>query len=552
MTTSAVATSEVVFQLRQLLSGLASADNATREAHENIFEQAWVPQPEPLILGLINIASSDSEANIRSFASILLRRVVGKLTVPGSGGGKAVRLWNQTSPTAQSQGRQILLEAWKREAVHEVRNKLGDAIAEISRIINQHEEWPQLLEMLWTVSANHPAPLISSALRILATVPECVDNQKAEIVANYLVQFFSHQDVSVRLACVKALLAIITSCGDDKKLAYGKILVSLPDFLGALLQAGGDAEETLVESMQCIVEMVDDCPKLFRGIVPRLVPVLVAIADTPKDTLEEETKSAALELITTLTEAMPATFRKQSGLISTTVTLLLKTTSSYLESDDSGEWYRATPEDENEEEALSLAAEQSLDRISIALEGKALLPIIMQSIPGMLSSSNWMHRYAALRAIANMAEGCADLLADRLGDLLSLIWPAFNDAHARVQYAACHALGQLCTDFAGPLQERFAQQCLASLVGVLVSSSQPRVQCHAAAALINFAEGVDSAIVAPFLDGLLERLISLLGSNVVYLQEQVIATMASFSSAAGTAFQKVMTVSLDTRLGSSW
>ena len=537
-----LATTEMLGQLQQLLSGLASADNSARESHETIFEQVWIPQPETLILGLVSVIASKNECDttIRSFASILLRRVVNKMTVPNGTSGKAVRLWNQMGSSAQQQCCQTLLEAWKQEPVNEVRNKMSDVIAEIARIINQHEEWPQLLEMLWTVSANHPAEVISSALRILSSVPECVSNQKAESVANYLTQFFSHNDVSVSLACIKALHAIITSCSDDKKLAYGKIILNLPEFLTVLVHAGGDAEACLVESIQSIVDMTDDCPKLFRSIVPRLVPILVAIVDSPKDGFDEETKSSALELITTLTEAMPATFRKQSSLVSTIVTLLLKIASLYLETDEDGEWYKATPEDENEEEALSLASEQSLDRISIALEGKSLLPVIMQSVPGMLASSNWMHRYAALRAIANMAEGCADLLADRLEDLLSLVWPAFSDSHPRVQYAACHALGQLCTDFAGPLQERFAQQCLSSLVSVLVNSSQPRVQCHAAAALINFAEGVDSAILAPFLDGLLERLIALLGSNVVYLQEQVIATMASFSSAAGASFCKVL------------
>ncbi|PJF18626.1 Karyopherin Sal3 [Paramicrosporidium saccamoebae] len=528
-------TNEAVAQLQQILVGLSSSDNSIREKHEQAFEQNWISQPEVLFPSLCMVITMDQTPTSRSLAAIILRRVLGK-SIPAPTGGKNVRLWSTLSADAQKNCGETLLNSWKGESVKEVRNKISDAIAEVARIVNLHEEWPQLLTLIWSVDVSQPSELIESSLRILAAVPECIQNQKGELVASYLIQFFNHAEVQVQLAAVKALCAVVSVSSDDKKQAYANIVNGIPNILAAFAQAS--AEEALTDCIQSIVEMADDCPKLFRPQATRLAPVLCAITDCKEGQFEDDTRSVALELLTTLVEVIPGTFKKQKELTGTVVILILKMISSGL--DDGQEWYQITPDDEFEEEDLSLTAEAALDRVAIALGGKTLLPSLMSSIPGMIRSSEWKHRYGALRAIANMAEGCADLLEDRLEELLGLVWPSFKDAHPRVQYAACHALGQLCTDFAGPLQEHFAQQCLASLVGVLVSSNQPRVQCHAAAALINFAEGVDSAIISPVLDGLLDRLVSLLGTSTLYLQEQVIASMAAFSSASGVSFSRFL------------
>lgn len=539
MTMTAVS-GEVLGQIQSLLHGLSSSDNKERDNQEKVFESVWVPQPSLLVPALcVVLSQQDQPANVRSLSAILLRRIVGKMGAPVAGA-KAVRVWNQLDAAVQAQCREILLRAWAEcEEFSDVRNKISDCIAELARIINVHEEWSELLSVLWTTNGSKPAKMAISALRILSAAPECVSNQKGDHVSLYLGQFFVHPDPNVRISCMRALYAIITCWSDDRKVAFVPLVNQIPEYLKSLAELGSSGEESLSESMQVIVDIVEECPKMFRSVVPRLVPVLMLIC-TAGDAFEAETRSVALELLTTLIEVTPATFKKQKDLLNSIVTLLLKSISDNL--DDGQEWYAANPDDENEEEELSLTAEQALDRVAIALGGKVLLGPLMSTIPEMLRSSEWQHRYAALRAIADMAEGCADMLADNLENLLSLVWPAFSDPHPRVQYAACHALGQLCTDFAGPLQEMFASQCLSSLLSVLVNSNHARVQCHAAAALINFAEDVDSAIIAPVLDGLLNRLVALLNSDTRYLQEQVLATMAAFSSAAGPSFAKVVRI----------
>lgn len=516
-----------VEHLRQILVGVSSSDNALREQAEKALAQA---PPEGLVRGLCAIMDSDPAPVNRSLAAILFRRTIGKFA-------EGAKIWHTLPEATRVQCAGALLKAWSGETVKDVRNKVGDAVAETARLINQHEEWPQLLQMLWAIPKEGPAAdeQATAALRILAAVPECVSNQKSDLVAAYLEQFIvSSRQSAVRLATLKALAGIVTSVADDRKAAYGRLVQKAPELLAGMAQ-GGDEEE-LQEALQSVTEMLDECPKLFRTTAIGLVPVLISIVEF-KD-FAEDVRKAAMEVLTTLMEVLPGTFKKNRDVIRSIVTLLLKAASEGLSQDK--EWYGQSPDDEFEEELFTLTAEQALDRMAIALGGAALLPTLMSMIQQMITSSDWRHRYAALKAIANVAEGCADLLEDRLEELLALVWPAFQDAHPRVQYGACHALGQLCTDFAGTLQERFAPQCLTNLVGLLTSSGQARVQCHAAAALINFAEGVEADVIAPVLDALLGRLVALLGSSVLYLQEQVLATMAAFSSAAGMSFVRVI------------
>lgn len=185
-----------------------------------------------------------------------------------------------------------------------------------------------------------------------------------------------------------------------------------------------------------------------------------------------------------------------------------------------------------------------MDRFALALGGEAAGSIIYGHITRMLKADphDWRSTYAALMGIASTAEGCAEgFLEDGLAGLLELIWPLFGHGHPRVQYACCHALGQLCTDFPGRIQAEAAPAALTALVGLLSKNSPAapaRVQCHAAAALVNFAEGCDAEAIAPFLDGILSVLAGILSSANLppYLVEQLLATIAAYSGAAQDRF----------------
>lgn len=124
-----------------------------------------------------------------------------------------------------------------------------------------------------------------------------------------------------------------------------------------------------------------------------------------------------------------------------------------------------------------------------------------------------------------------------LDKVLDLVVPALRDPHSRVRWAGCNALGQMSTDFAGTMQEKYHRVVLTHIIPVL-DSSEPRVQSHAAAALVNFCEEAEKEILEPYLDDLLSHLLLLLRSSKRFVQEQALSTIATIADSAETAFGK--------------
>ena len=155
----------------------------------------------------------------------------------------------------------------------------------------------------------------------------------------------------------------------------------------------------------------------------------------------------------------------------------------------------------------------------------------------MVNSTSWRDRHAALMAISSISEGCRDRMLGELDKVLDLVVPALKDPHPRVRWAGCNALGQMSTDFAPVMEQKYASVVLTSIIPVL-ESPEPRVQSHAAAALVNFSEEAERGILEPYLDPLLSHLLELLKSPKQFVQEQALSTIATVADAAEHAFGK--------------
>lgn len=176
-----------------------------------------------------------------------------------------------------------------------------------------------------------------------------------------------------------------------------------------------------------------------------------------------------------------------------------------------------------------------MDRLANKLGGQIILPATFAWVPRMMSSSAWRDRHASLMAISAISEGCRDLMMGELDQVLALVVPALQDPHPRVRFASCNALGQMSTDFAGTMQEKYHNVVLTNIIPVL-DSPEPRVQAHAAAALVNFCEEAERKILEPYLEELLRHLLQLLRSPKRYVQEQALSTIATIADSAEAAF----------------
>jgi hypothetical protein len=193
--------------------------------------------------------------------------------------------------------------------------------------------------------------------------------------------------------------------------------------------------------------------------------------------------------------------------------------------------------DPEESDLNHVAGEQCMDRLANKLGGSTILAPTFTWLPRMMLSDAWRDRHAALMAISAISEGCRDLMVGELNKVLELVVPALRDPHPRVRWAGCNALGQMSTDFAGTMQEKYHTIVVPAIIPVL-DSQEPRVQAHAAAALVNFCEEAEKEILEPYLDDLLTHLFQLLQSPKRYVQEQALSTIATIADSAEAAFSK--------------
>jgi len=123
-----------------------------------------------------------------------------------------------------------------------------------------------------------------------------------------------------------------------------------------------------------------------------------------------------------------------------------------------------------------------------------------------------------------------------LETIVNQVAARFGDAHPRVRWAAINAMGQLETDLGPDLQNQFHQIVLPALVSVMDDVANPRVQSHAAAAVINFTENCKKEVLEPYLMGLLGKLGQLLAGGVRIVQEQAITAIASVADCVEGGF----------------
>lgn len=113
------------------------------------------------------------------------------------------------------------------------------------------------------------------------------------------------------------------------------------------------------------------------------------------------------------------------------------------------------------------------------LGGNALVPAAGALLPTWLADADWRKRHAALICLAQIAEGCQKVMLGQVEPLVDMCLKGLGDAHAKVRWASCQALGQMCTDLGPTIQEKCAPRILPALMAAMDDFANPRVQVGA-------------------------------------------------------------------------
>ncbi|KAI5290828.1 hypothetical protein KEM52_000334 [Ascosphaera acerosa] len=430
--------------------------------------------------------------------------------------------------------RQKLLEALTKETVAPVRNKVGDAVAEVATQYTDHgEPWPELLGILFQLSQTPDEYVRESAFRIFSTTPDIIERQHEDMATGVFRKGFQDESVQVRIAAMKAFASFFRSLTRKHQTKFYGLVPDLLNILPPLKSV--EQEDHLSDAFLSLIELAELNQKMFRPLFSNLVKFSISVVADKE--LGDQVRQNALELMATFCDYAPSMCRKDPVYVQEMVTqcLSLMTDVGMDDDDDAAEWAASEDLDVEESDKNHVAGEQCMDRLANKLGGGVILPVTFAWVPRMLSSTNWRDRHAALMVISAISEGCRDLMVGELDQILAMVVPALQDPHPRVRFAGCNALGQMSTDFAGTMQEKYHSVVLGNIIPVL-NSTEPRVQAHAAAALVNFCEEAERAVLEPYLGELLKHLLQLLRSPKRYVQEQALSTIATVADSAEAAF----------------
>lgn len=372
------------------------------------------------------------------------------------------------------------------------------------------------------------------AFRVFTTTPGIIEKQHEDAVAGAFAQAFKDDSVAVRLAAMEAFASFFRNLSKKNQSKFHGLL---PEVLNILppIKDSQDSDD-LSKALVALIDLAESSPRMFKPVFNVLVQFSISVVQDKE--LSDLCRQNALELMATFADYAPSMCKKDPNYTLDMITQCLSLMTDLGEDDDdAAEWLAADDLDDPESDQNHVAGEQCMDRLANKLGGLVLLQPIFEWLPRMMNSPAWRDRHAALMAISAISEGCREQMVGELKQVLQLVIPALQDAHPRVRWAGCNALGQMSTDFAPTMQKEFYDLVLTAIIPVL-DSPEARVKSHAAAALVNFCEEAEKGILEPYLDNLLSKLYSLLQNEKRYVQEQALSTIATIADAAEQAFSR--------------
>ncbi|ONK75287.1 uncharacterized protein A4U43_C03F15290 [Asparagus officinalis] len=486
-----------------LISQLMATANDQRSHAESIFNFVRDQHPDNLALKLAHLLQSSTLIEIRAMSAILLRKQL--TSSSSSGDSQPAYLWPRLTSQTQLELKSMLLSSVQREEVKSISKKLCDTVSELASNLLPDNAWPELLPFMFQAVTSENARLQESSLLIFSQLAQYIGDlllPHLQTLHDVFLQSLTHSSsADVRIASLGASINFIQclALASDRD-KFQDLLPAMMRTLTESLNSGQEA--TAQEALELLIELAGTEPRFLRRQLPDVIGAMLQIAEA--DGLEEGTRHLAVEFVITLAEA-----RERS-----------------VEDEDAGETSNYS------------VGQECLDRISIALGGNTIVPVASELLPAYLAAPEWQKHHAALITLAQIAEGCSKVMIKNLEQVVNMVLNSFQDPHPRVRWAAINAIGQLSTDLGPDLQVQYHQRVLPALASAMDDFQNPRVQAHAASAVLNFSENCTPDILTPYLDGIVSKLLVLLQNGKQMVQEGALTALASVADSSQEHFQK--------------
>eukprot|EP01080_Neovahlkampfia_damariscottae_P002593 gene2593-3554_t len=513
-------------QFEQVLLNILGTDNDLRKRAEEDFQKS-TQVPDYCVSSLLHLINSSKNEGVRALSVLLLRK---NLSERGQDS-----LYEKLSTKLKAVVKEELLKALQNEKSPHLRHKLEYAISSFGSSLLAQNDFPELFQILFEwVKPNTPSQLRESSLNIFSQLANQLLEEGIKGILNDLKQILGaclkDNDFKVQIAAFKATSGIVLVLKTKKsKQSFMELVPLLLGSLGALLSA----QEFVFakEALDAIIEILIQYPGFFKKNIDGILTAMFTISRTTA--LPEELRHLSMETIISITESLPQIVGKVKNFVETMVPTCLE---FMVEIEEDEDWA-----DQYEDDDLDLTnydvGLESLDRLALSVGGELIAPSIFKLAPNYLGHKSWKYRHAGIMSIAQTAEGCVEQYEGELEKIVGMNVKLLSDVHPRVRYAAIQCLAQISTDFSPIIQKNFHKNVIPALLSAM-DDKVPKVQSHAATAVVNFVEESDKTDIQPYLDALLSKLLDLLKSSTRFVQEQALSSIAAVADCAEDLFIK--------------
>lgn len=510
-----------------LLSELMIPDNDRRKLAEEVLQELK-KHSDHYVRYLVSTLRHSDVIAFRAFSAMLLRKC---LTI------EPPILFPLLTEPVKQEVKNELLSALGSEIVEDVLVKTADATAELARYLLLNRGWPEIKSVLLQMLDSNAPYVVVAGFRMLSTL---ADNSEFEIFTTSVQQLLSaferglHQGTpAVKAEAVSALCSLAV-----EKTKLTKALKSMvPKCIEILMGFVDTGEKDLSEKvMESFIEVAEEAPRFLKPSLTEIFTPIHTIATAT--TLDPSLRIYASEFLLTIAEQKDSGLGNLFTVLPNFVECLFEIFMEFLlDIEDDPKWHAADTEnaDEGNGELYEFGME-SLDRLSIAVGGKVLVPIAGIVLNRCIADDSWEKRHAGFICLSQIAEGCDKAMLQELDGLTDMCMFGLSDPSPKVRWSACQAIGQMCTDLAPDIQETQHQKIVPKLISAMESDQFPRVQAHASAAIVNFAEECDEENILPYLDPLVNSFIRLLHSPTRLVSESALVSLATVADTVNADF----------------
>ncbi|OIT39666.1 importin subunit beta-1 [Nicotiana attenuata] len=517
---------------------IESSEEKDSEA-KSMFEMMKQKDPDSFALKLAEFLGPSHDLYYREECAVLLNKL---LTDDDD---DDLCTWRDLSLSTQSTIKFIMLNRMSLEESEFIILKLTNIVSKLAASLLPNNKWPELFPFLYqcltddSTSNNH---LKFCSFLVFGMLADDIGETIVPCIKNLHPLFLNTLNddtlfLNARIAATRAVISFI-QCVPANSNENERFQDLLPGMMRTLTDglSIGDQEDLARYVLDFFIELAKNEPRFFRR---QLVVVVGSVSDIAEDEkLQEGTRHLAVEFLITLVEARertPGMMKKLPLFISRCFTMLLNL---LLDIKDDPAWHNAKDvDDDTGTTSNHHVGKKCLERFSIALGGKSISYIAIEQLCAYAAAPDWKKRYAALFALAQIAEGCSKLvMIKNLEQLVNIVLNCLQDPHLRVRLAACEAIARLSKFFCPNFQEQYHNQVVPALTAA-VDDKHQRVQACAAGALSAFCGPVKPETLLPYLDGIVNKLLVLLQNGEQMVQEEALWTLSRLAQCVGEHFR---------------